>query len=116
MRYRKLDANGDYSFGGQGEFHVDTPDTVAQAIQTRLNLWTGEWFADLNEGTDFLGKILGYGTNGTRDLVLVERIVGTPGVKSIVEYASAVDTRERSFTVLTRVDTIYGTANVEMTR
>ena len=37
MRYRKLDANDDYVFGGgQVDFHKDTPEGVGQAVKTRL--------------------------------------------------------------------------------
>ena len=53
MKYRKLDANGDYLFGGSGEFFVDSPDAVRQAIQTRLLLLTREWFLDAQEGTPY---------------------------------------------------------------
>jgi hypothetical protein len=51
MRYRKLDANGDYTFGGgSNDFLVNTPETVAQAVMTRLNLLQGEWFLDTTAG------------------------------------------------------------------
>ena len=39
MRYRKLDAAGDYAFGSsRADFHRDTAETVAQAVKTRLML------------------------------------------------------------------------------
>lgn len=108
MRVRAYDENGDYRFGGLNQFLVDTPEAVAQAIQSRLALWTGEWFLDTGEGTDFNGSILGYGTAAVRDLVIQDRILGTPGVREIIDYSSDVDERARRLKVSATVDTLYG--------
>ncbi len=110
MRYRKLDPNGDYQFLGTSPFLVDSPETVAQAVETRLKLFTDEWFLDSREGLD-LSLILGYGTQGTRDLVIKRRILQTPGVLGIIQYSSSVDP-ERKFVVTATINTIYGTAQV----
>ncbi len=48
-RVRKLDANGDYSFGqGEANFWVNNAAGVAQNVETRLGLLEGEWFLDKN--------------------------------------------------------------------
>lgn len=113
MKYRKLTDTGDYKFGGFSQFHQDTPEAVLQAVQTRLALATGEWFLNLREGTDWGGSVLGYGTQGVRDLVLQSRILGTAGVREIVSYDSYVNTAARSFSMNATIDTIYGTTTVE---
>lgn len=112
MKYRKLDENGDYQFGNSGEFFTDSPDGVAQAIQTRLLLMTNEWFLDSNEGTPYDPSIVGYGTAATRDPAIIDRILGTPGVSEILRYSSSVD-RQRTFRVDALVSTIYGQAAVQ---
>src|SRR6185312_7089537 len=87
MRYRKLDANGDYSFGNQqADFYINTPEAVAQAVKTRLALFTGEWFLDVTEGTPWRTEVLGKYTQAAYDIVLKERIVDTPGVQSLDAY------------------------------
>lgn len=108
MRYRILSQEGDYVFGSSGpEFLVDSPQAVAQAIQTRLLLWEGEWFLDTSDGTPYQQRILGYNpTPGDRDVAIKERILGTPGVNSILQYQSSID--GRAMTVNATVDTIYG--------
>jgi hypothetical protein len=111
MRYRKLDVDGDYLFGFAGEFFVDDPAGVAQAIRTRLLLLTNEWFLDANEGTPYDPNIVGYGTAATRDPAVVDRILGTPGVRQILQYSSSVD-RNRLFRVDALVDTIYGPVQI----
>lgn len=66
MRYRKLNTNGDYTFGqAQSNFYVNTPEAVAQAVKTRLLLIQGEWFLDVSEGTPYSAKILGAGKVAT---------------------------------------------------
>lgn len=107
MRYRKLDANGDYTFGqGDGAFLVESPEAVAQAAQTRLGLWAGEWFLDTTEGTPYATEILGAGTQETYDIAIKERIINTPGVVSIDAYASVLDGRALSVGV--SISTRYG--------
>jgi hypothetical protein len=105
MRYREQTQMGDYPFGTNTRFLVDTPATVAQAIKTRLKLYRGEWFLDTRIGLD-LDTIIGYGTQATRDQEIQQRILGTTGVLSLEQYASSVD--GRAFTVTATVNTIYG--------
>lgn len=108
MRYRALDENGDMTFGQGGlNFLVDSPETVGQAILTRLLLRTGEWFLDTTEGTAYDTLILGYGTRRSRDVEIRNRILGTQGVSEIVSYSSSVND-ERRFSVQGDVSTIYG--------
>lgn len=105
MRYRKLSPSGDYVFGQANSFHINTSEGVAQAIRTRLLLWAGEWFLDSQEGTDYSNGVLGFGTQGSRDAVIKQRILETPGVTQLLEYSSGVD--NRVFSVYCKVDTAY---------
>lgn len=113
MRYRALSPAGDYQFGRAGLFLTDTPEAVAQAIKTRLLLWAGEWFLDTTEGTPYVQSILGYGTEGTRDLAFKQRILQTPDVQSITQYSSTVDA-SRKMTVTATVQTTFGPATVTL--
>src|SRR5260363_163740 len=57
MRYRRLDAAGDYAFGrGLSDFEQDTPEAVAQAVKTRLALRFGDWFLDTSRGRRSTGR------------------------------------------------------------
>lgn len=109
MRVRKLDPDGDYSFGrGRLDFHIDNPDGVAQSVKTRLELFTGEWFLDLQEGTPWYSDVLGNRNELSYGPVLRARILGTPGAKEIVQFADAFDREARVITVTATLDTIYG--------
>lgn len=94
MRVRKLDANGDYSIGqGEANFWINSPEGVAQKVQTRLGLWEGEWFLDKTIGTPYLQQILGYNTASLRDIALRTVILETNGVTALTNYSSVVSGR-----------------------
>jgi hypothetical protein len=111
MRYRMLSATNDYVFGnGPGEFLVDSPAAVAQAILTRLRLIQGEWFLDSTVGIPYNTQVLGFGTSGLRDAAIQTAIQNTPGVNQIVSYSSQLV--GRAYSVQATVNTIYGQTQV----
>lgn len=115
MRYRALSPTGDYTFGrGSANFLINTPAAVAQAILTRLRLFTNEWFLDTSEGTPYTPKVLGKGTAGTRDTAIRNRILGTDGVTSIVSYSSELSA-DRKLTINAIVNTVYGQTPLSIT-
>lgn len=117
MRYRALSATGDSTFGsGSTAFLVNSPAAVAQAIQTRLLLETGEFFLDISEGTPYSTEILGRSTTTTYDAAIRDRILGTEGVTAISAYSSSLNRATRALTVNATVQTIYGevTVNLDM--
>ena len=114
MRYRGLDADGDYSFGGKGNpFLVNSPETVGQAVATRLKLMLGEWFPDPTVGVDYLGKVLGSGTQGTYDQEIQRAILDTTGVTELIDYLSYMDTK-RGLHVSCTINTLYGVASLNL--
>lgn len=110
MRYRALSNDGDYTFGaGPANFLVNTPETVAQSVRTRLLLWQGEWFLDITVGTPWLQQILGTGKGkALRDLVIQTRVLQTIGVTGINDYFSNDDQETRKMAVKMTITTIYG--------
>ena len=87
MRYRREDTEGDYTFGqGDDTFLIDSPECVAQAVKTRFELWRGQWFLDLTEGTPYVQSVLGKQRSDVYILAIRERIQDTPGVLSILSF------------------------------
>lgn len=116
MRYRKLDASGDYTFGhSQDDFYVDQPEAVAQAVQTGLKLFQGEWFLDITAGVPWRQKILGKYAQNAYDMILKAQILNTQGVQTLDSYSSSLDTATRGLTVTATLDTIYGPIPVTIT-
>jgi hypothetical protein len=113
MRYRKLDEDGDMSFGnGLIDFYIDTPEAVAQSILTRLRLWVGEWFLDETEGTPYSQAVLGVGKRATIEPAIRTRIIATPGVTEIISLEVIIDENRRTANIIGEVDTIFGTSTL----
>lgn len=114
MKYRKLDAAGDMIFGNQSsDFYRDQPEAVAQAVLTRLKLWTGEWFLDTTEGTPWQQAVLGTGNARTAEPVIRARILGTQGVNEIIALSLNVDHDSRTATISAEIDTVYGQTTMQ---
>lgn len=92
----------------QADFWIDVPDGVAQAVATRLRLWTGSWFLNTAEGTDWSHKILANNTALSRDAELRQRVLNTPGATQLNNYSSSVNPNTRAFSASFQVDTQFG--------
>ena len=110
MKYRRLDAKGDYTFGSGTKNYLTDLEAVAQAIKTRLFLLFSEWWEDREDGLPLFEEILG--TSGASDnleavdIIVSERIANTKDVVSIVEFSSSF--KERKYYYECKVDTVYG--------
>lgn len=111
MIYRKLDEDGDYTFGGNGNsFYRNDPLGVSQSVITRLRLWENEWFLDISEGMPYLDGVMGKYTMDDVDSIIKERIINTEGVVEITSYQSSFNPDLRKFSVSVTISTIYGEA------
>lgn len=113
MRYRREDTDGDYSFGqGDATFLTNSPEAVAQAVQTRLALWRGDWFLDMKEGTPCVPMVSGKQRSEVYILAVRDRILKTPWVKSILSFDTHSDVMTRRLTCTVTTDTIYGRTTI----
>ncbi|WP_047236638.1 hypothetical protein [Chromobacterium subtsugae] len=115
MRYRKLDANGDYVIGSGADFYANEVAAVAQAVVTRLRLWRAEWFLDTSDGTPWLQDALGQAGKTAIDAALRARILATPGVTEITAYGSQFAGNSRELAISATISTIYGVINIQET-
>lgn len=108
MKYRKLDINGDYVFGGGSTDMLRDKSACAQAIKTRLLLLFGEWWEDLKEGLPLFQNILAQRDIKLAEKVLIERIQGTQHVNQITYFQSFFSNETREYTFYATVDTDFG--------
>jgi hypothetical protein len=110
MRYRPL-LGGDYTV--DTPFLYNSPECVAQAVQTRLLLYLGEWFLDTTDGTPWFQNIVGKQYNNNNpDVYVKQRILGTPNVTSILSFNSSFNGKTRSYTMTAVIITAYGNTTV----
>lgn len=115
MRYRKLTADGDYSFGnGQLDFYNNVPAAVGQAVETGLILWQGEWYLDTSLGMPWVAGVLGKHSQAVQDGTIQNQIVNTQGVTDISSYTSEVNDQTRAMNVKVSIDTLYGPTQVQV--
>jgi hypothetical protein len=113
--YRNLGPDNDPLRGqGQANFLVDLP-AVAQAIQTRLLLFQGEWFADLADGTPYWQSIVAQGAGSNLpqiNLLLTQRILATPFVNGVSNIQSSFNASNNRLNFSAVVSTQFGVLSV----
>lgn len=107
MTVRKLDANGEIVTSGT-QF-TSKADEIAQTISTRLRLFIGEYFRNINEGTPWFQSILNKrGTLSSKDAIIKQRIVQTDGVMGLLSYKADYNIDTRVYFISAVVNTQYG--------
>jgi hypothetical protein len=116
MRVRAEDENGDMQFGyGANDFLVNSAAAVAQLVQNRLGLKTGEWFLDTTAGTPWFQQVLGTVNNKLYDFAVQEVVLNTDGVSSISAYWSARNSNTRNLSIAMSISTIFDPISVSTT-
>ena len=111
ITYRQLINNEPQWGQGQANFLSDR-DAVAQAVITRLKLFEGEWWADLQDGTPYWQNILGSSGSDSNVKVitqlLIDRIRNTPYVIGTDNVQSSFDAASRTYKFSCTVNTQFG--------
>lgn len=109
MKYRKLDENGDYTFGNNAFDFIDKDEAIAQAIKTKLYLFYGEWWENVALGLPMFQSILGQVSNDNlkRTVILLsaEQIESIDEVSSVDSIDVLVSARQLTLNI--DVTTIY---------
>jgi len=113
MKYRQLSPTGDYVFGFGNTSFVVGAEAVAQAIKTKLGLFKGDYWENLNDGLPFFQSIAGFGNKGAIDLLFQSRVLEVPNVTGITAYTSVLDS-DRKYTANMTVSTAFGTVEVSV--
>lgn len=112
---RKLDpVTWEPQFGNGQENFISDLEAVTQIIATRLKLFQGEWFLNLEDGLPLFQSILG-SSGGQRNITVITnliaaRILGTPYVTAIVSITATY--QNRKFVFSSTVATQFGTVTV----
>jgi hypothetical protein len=114
IQYLRLDATNDPIL--QPQASLTDLYAVAQAIQTRLLLFQGEWWENLSAGTPMFQSILGApGTPRSQQVMagLLNLVVqGTPFVSSVQDGTVSYDPANRVFSYSATAFTAFGPVSV----
>jgi hypothetical protein len=112
---RRLSPTGDFTYGQNGQDFITDNEAVRQLIQTRMQLYRGAFWRDINAGFP-LSDILGGSASPERlsaiDNAIRAVILGTEGVLGIVSYSSTFDPTTRAYSYTSVVQTIYSTTEI----
>lgn len=112
MIVRKLDKDGDWTYGNSIKDYLVNIDAIAQNIKTRLKEYLGDCFFDLLKGIDWETRI---GQKNQEDLLKSDTysiIKNTDGVLGILEHELTVVNR-RAY-IKSKIETVYGQIIVEV--
>lgn len=111
MMVRALTPDGDIATSGQ-HFWRDKL-AVGQTIATRLRLFHGEYFLDVDEGTEWFAKVLTkQGSLSQTDALVQQRIIRTEKVVGLQRFESDSNIDARTYTLTAEVLTEYGVVDV----
>lgn len=114
-RTRRLEPSGDIATSGK--VWLFDIDAIAQTINTRINLFAGEFWRDVSDGTPWIDKILGKNNQAntlqSKSTLLKNRILNTEGVISIVKWSSDFSFVDRKFSVSATVLTEFGIIKID---
>jgi hypothetical protein len=89
---------------------------VRQAIQTRILLFLGEWWEDLNEGTPMFQKILGTRVTPNNQQIMAQslatRITGAPYVSAVQNVNVSFNPKTRGFSFSATAQTAFGVVTI----
>lgn len=107
MTVRLLDESGDIVTSGT-QFTGGALE-VAQTVKTRLRLYLGENFRDIQDGTPWWESILGKeGTLSSKEAIIRNRIIRTDGVTRIISFTTDFVISTRAYSVKVGILTKYG--------
>ena len=116
MKYRRLDENGDYTFGNYEWNFLFDNDAVGQAVKTKILLFYQEWWENLSIGIPFFQSIAGKVSNNnlkmTITLLLKDRILEIQEVTSVDNIE--IDISNRVLSIVIDLTSIYGGNTVQL--
>lgn len=93
----------------QGQQFIGGREEIAQTVLTRLRLFLGEYFRDVQDGTPWYEQILGKFTSlDAAEAALRNRIASTGGVVRLTRFNADFDINTRAYSVSAGILTVYG--------
>jgi hypothetical protein len=110
-----LDADGDLEIDPlNGLAFVAGLEGVEQLCRIAVQMFMGEWFADLDEGVDWFGKILGQRFNENVIRAEIRRVLlMVPNVTEVLAVLPSFDRATRVCDIKWQTRTVWGDTSVD---
>lgn len=111
MRTRRVDGDNDWMFGAGRQSYASASEAVRQKVKTRLQMFLGDWFLDLDAGIDWLTEM--GSRNQTPKIVSDAKycILQTQGVSTLDSFSYDRDPKTRKLKINATYTDIYGTTS-----
>ena len=106
----KLTSDGDIDLTTGMPVWIDGVDAILQHIQSRLSFAVGNFSIYAEAGMDYFRYVLGKKNKYIAAEAIKDRILKTPGVKSVIEFSYDFNNQTRVLSISFKINTIYGTA------
>lgn len=108
----KMTQDNGWAIEGGNLAFVEGQEEIAQIVKLRLQSFFGEWFLDTTRGVPYFTTIYEKKVDpSTIDNTFIGVITSTPGIISLIEYDSILDTRLRTLTITFKARTVNGVIN-----
>lgn len=88
---------------------VDGKDAIVQHVLQRLRTFQEEWFLDITVGIPYLQQIMVKNPDLNKvDALIINEILGTPGITELLSFQSAVDNNLRQLAISFRARSTDG--------
>ncbi|WP_208951225.1 hypothetical protein [Rahnella sp. ChDrAdgB13] len=111
MRTRRLDANGDWTFGRGRLSYATKSEAVRQKVATRLKSFKNDWFLNLDHGIAWLDRMSRRGNRLKLESDIRACILSTDGVSTLDSFVSSFNSKLRKLSVTASYTDIYGESN-----
>lgn len=97
-----------------GSTHINGAEAIGQLVKYRLRLFMGEYPFNINEGTDWTGRVLGKQDPYTRESEIKRVISNTEGVLQLSSFSADLNSVTRKYSVVCGIITEYGSLTLEV--
>jgi len=108
MAVRKIDSNGDWTFGRGKANYIKGSDEIKQNVATRIRSFQGDCFLDIEQGIPWIDLLSNKGTERRILRAIEKTIMQTVGVVSVSNIRIVETDSNRNATIEASYTDVYG--------
>jgi len=109
MKFRRLDENGDWTFGSGVANYSSDNDAILLNVTTRIKSFKNDWFLNVDFGVDWFNLLGSKDREEDIKEAIKQAVLESYGVVRI--NSLEIDVKDRSATIKINIDTIFTAYN-----